>query len=295
MNPKKFFERAATLLLAIGLVTSLAACSASSGMDSSVEVDAPSAGLMLDDLAATEESVESFEDNTLSQKDTVTEIAVIRTGYLRLRVEDPLASLNDVTQVANKLGGRIENRYVYRDSAGNLQNSELQLKIPSEKFEVAFEELTQLGHVLEDQRSDTDVTLEKTDLQARVGALQDSIARLTELMKEADSTSDLLEAEAALSSRQQELDSLQSQLTVLEDQISYSRITVSLVSDVTIPGGPANFWDGIVVGFNALMQFITVSVVVFGVALPWLSVILLLGLVLWGIIRVARKSSRSNK
>lgn len=281
--------------MAVGLFASLAACSTSSGMDSSVEGGASSTGLMLDEFAAMEDSVESFEDSMFSQKDTIAEASVIRTGYLTLSVEDPAGSLNDVTEIANKFGGSIENRFVYHDSEGNLRNSELQLKIPSDKFDEIFEELTQLGHVVEDQRSDTDVTLERTDLQARVGALKDSIARLTELMKEADSTSDLLEAEAALSSRQQELDSLQSQLTVLEDQISYSRISVSLVSNETIPGGPANFWGGIVVGFDALLKFISVAFVAFGVALPWLGAIAILGLLLWGIIRITQKSSRANK
>jgi hypothetical protein len=81
-----------------------------------------------------------------------------------------------------------------------------------------------------------------------------------------------LAAEDALSKRQQELESLQSQRALLADQVELSTLTVHLVPfGVAPPGGPDGFLDGLATGWRALTTALGAAVVVLGVLLPWLA------------------------
>ena len=116
------------------------------------------------------------------------------------------------------------------------------------------------------------MTTTAVDLDARISALRTSVARLQSLMEGAATTEALLAAEDALSKRQQELESLQSQRALLADQVELSTLTVHLVPfGVAPPGGPDGFLDGLATGWRALVTALSAAVVVLGVLLPWLA------------------------
>ena len=121
--------------------------------------------------------------------------------------------------------------------------------------------------------SRSDVTTKTVDLDARISALQTSVARLQALMDDAASTADLLAAEKALSERQANLESLQSQRALLADQVELSTLTVHLQPIGVAPaGGPDGFLEGLSTGWKALVSALGAAVVVLGVLLPWLAV-----------------------
>ena len=99
------------------------------------------------------------------------------------------------------------------------------------------------------------------------------MARLQALMEQAGSAEDLLAAEAALSERQAELESMQSQRALLADQVELSTLTVHLEPFGVAPaGGPEGFLDGLGTGWRALVTVLGAAVVVLGVLLPWMGV-----------------------
>ena len=146
------------------------------------------------------------------------------------------------------------------------------VRVPSDALTGVLADLEDLGDVANVSVSRSDVTTTAVDLDARISALRTSVARLQSLMEGAATTEALLAAEDALSKRQQELESLQSQRALLADQVELSTLTVHLVPfGVAPPGGPDGFLDGLGTGWRALVTALSAAVVVLGVLLPWLA------------------------
>jgi hypothetical protein len=160
------------------------------------------------------------------------------------------------------------------------------LRIPADDLDRTLAELKKLGTVNFLTLNAADVTQQTRDIDARITSLKTSVDRLLALMATAKDTSDLIALESALSSRQAELQSLQSQRDYLSDQIDYSTITLELFSEGTVaPPQPGTFWDGIVAGWNALIATIGGVLVGLGFILPWLAALGVVGaivlLILW--------------
>ncbi len=224
--------------------------------------------------------------------------SVIQTGDVSIRVDDPAKSAEAVTALAEDLGGYVQSQTIgdaggYGDGgyAGD-GGASLQLRIPSERLDEAFRRFADIGHLTSQSRSSDDVTAEHVDLQARVKALETSVARLTKLMAAADSTADLLEAENALSQRQQELDGLRAQLKSLEGQVSEASVSVTLHVETALPGGPANFWEGLVAGWDSLGTAGAGALVLVGILLPWLALAAAIGAIVLLVVRARRRAKR---
>ena len=157
----------------------------------------------------------------------------------------------------------------------------LVLRIPAKSQTATLTKLRALGEVQEVQISSTDVTGEVADIEGRITALEASVERLTGLLATADDTDALVSIESSLSSRQAELESLQSQQRALGDKVSLSTITLRLVAEPLPPKEPeANtFFTGLTAGWESFVGFIIGLTVVFGALLPWLVFLGILGAV----------------
>jgi hypothetical protein len=283
------------IVLAAVLVAPLAACSAQSGAGlPSTSHEMPTPFTELDRGVVAEDSAAPATGSTSGSR---ADRSVIRTGDVSLEVADPRAAADEIAEVAERLDGGVESSTVRRAGGevgdvgpGAAAAADVTIRVPEDRVDEAFEALSEVGEVLSQSRSEFDVTTEHVDLQARVAALEESVDRLTELMAGAATTSELLEAEAALSQRQQELDGLRAQLKSLEGQVDEATIHVSLQTRSALPGGgPANFWEGLLAGFGSLGAAGSGALVLAGILLPWLLVaaIVALGIVL--IVRTARR------
>jgi hypothetical protein len=138
--------------------------------------------------------------------------------------------------------------------------------------------------------SRSDVTATAVDLDARISALQTSVARLQALMDGAATTDALLAAEAALAERQGQLESLQSQRALLADQVEMSTLSVHLEPFGVAPaGGPGGFLEGLGTGWRALVSALGAAVVVLGILLPWAVVAAVVAAVVLVPVRLARR------
>lgn len=277
-------------LIAAGLLlVPLTACTGSVG--GNVPDMAASSDFVSSDAAR---SMEDSAPGASAESAPRAEKAIIQTGDIRLSVKDPAAAADEAAKVAAQFGGSVESMSVSGSGDGSTAN--LTLRVPADELDAAFAALGEIGTVESENRSAVDVTAEHADLGARVGALETSVERLQGLMESAESTSQLLEAEAILSERQQELDGLKAQLKALEGQVAESTITVSLTSPSTLPGGgPSNFWEGLIAGFSSLGATGAGVLVLLGVLLPWLVVLGVVALIVALIVRRARRRGRARR
>jgi len=268
------------LLAAALLLVPLPACSGGGASGDSVSEPATDGGA-------------TFSEAADAAAPTVAEPSIIRSGAISIEVTDPAESAGAARKIAESMGGYVESETV--DRSGESRGAYLTVRVPADRIDEAFSKLGELGRVTSRSSSADDVTTAHADLKARVTALETSVARLADLMSGAASTSELLEAEAALSERQQELDGLRAQLKVLENQVDLATIQVSLETKNALPGGgPSTFWQGLLTGLDSLAAAASGSLVVLGILLPWLVVAALVALVVVLIVRAVRRHRRQR-
>ena len=218
---------------------------------------------------------------------------VVTTATASLAVEDPADSAQRVSELVESAGGRVDERTEQASSGeGGVEGTvaDLVVRVPADELTGLLADLEDLGDVESVSVSRSDETATAVDLDARISALRTSVARLQALMDGAATTEALLSAEEALSERQEELESLQSQRALLADQVSLSTLHVNIRPVGVAPaGGPDGFLEGLSTGWRALVSTLGAAVMVIGVALPWVAVAVLVAAVVLVPLRLVRR------
>ncbi|MBB2974662.1 hypothetical protein FHX49_000203 [Microbacterium endophyticum] len=229
---------------------------------------------------------------------------IIASGALTLTVDDLDGAAASVTSVISDAGGYIENesRTSGGDMSGLMYDTSMpapgttdgvwmNVRVPADDLTAVMSDLRALGTVTSSSLSQDDVTDQTVDLRARIDAAEASVTRLTELMAQADSTSDLLAAETALSERQATLESYQQQLDWLESQVSMSSISINLsAAEADATPEPVGFVDGLGAGWSGLIVTLNAILISLGFLLPWIAVISVASLVIWLIVRLVKRA-----
>jgi hypothetical protein len=217
---------------------------------------------------------------------------VVTTGSANVTVDDTAKAANQFTAWVEKHGGRVDARSESRDDEGHT-SAHLTARIPSKQVTAAIAELRKAGEITSVDLQRDDVTAQGADLDGRIKALKISIERLEKILERAGSSSEVIEAETALSQRQQELESLQLQRRSLTDQVALSTLSVSFEQEGQ-PGAvaPGGFRGGLIKGWNALIDTVNAVVTAAGAAVPWLGIALIAGLGWWLVRRTRRRPSK---
>jgi hypothetical protein len=225
--------------------------------------------------------------------DNAADRQVVTTATASLAVKDPAAGAERVSQLAESAGGRVDERSEQAAAGGNGVEgaaADLVVRVPAAALTGVLADLEKLGDVDSVSVSRSDVTGKAVDMDARISALQTSVARLQALMDGAATTEALLTAEKALAERQGQLESLQSQRALLTDQVELSTLNVHLRPFGVAPaGGPDGFRDGLGTGWRALVSTLGAGVIVLGVLLPWMGVAVLVAAAVLVPLRLVRR------
>ena len=274
-------------LLAILAVSSIAltGCAATNSADMSnvagYDPGAPVGGGKFTDLGSAA-GISSTQD-----------ASIITTAYAFLTDDNPSAVADTVDQRVKAAQGKIDGRSVSSDADGRITSVSLTVRVPAAAVDSFLAGLSEVATVHDLSQNSTDVTLVVTDYQARISALESSIARFVTLEKSAKTAQDLIDIETALSDRQAQLEQLQSEMRYYSDQIALSTIQVEigLPASATDPI-PDNFWGGIVAGWKGLLGFLSGVIVAIGVVIPWLPLVAGIGwLGWWGVRRFRGRSA----
>lgn len=281
MNSNRRFGTwiAYTTLIAGTLV--LSGCSASTGavMESSSangDAAAYSPSIQTEDMAAVSMAKDSGE--------VVSGDSVITTGSATIKTSTPDTAAENFADKVAEMGGVVNS--TWQSEWDGSVSASVDAQVPADRYEELVGSLSDFGKIIDQNTSRQDVGLQVTDLNARKDALETSITRLQELMEQATTTEELLQAEDMLTQRQSELDSLNSQLEWLEDQIDMSSIYVTFTQDSAAGSGFSwdRAWDLLLNSF----RFVAYALVIL---VPWLIAI---GLVVWLVRTLVRRNRRSR-
>ena len=284
---------AITLSLGISLlaVTGLTGCSSTSstmpGEAGSAIVDGgKTSGVVTDGMVTNGSEV---APDAAKSSTTPVDRSTIETAYLQITAPHPQDSATKAAEVASSAGGFVQDTSWSPANEYAPESAYVTIRVPASNLDSVLGELNGLGKVDSLSRSKTDVTLQVTDINARITSLQSSLDALRTLQAQATTVSDLITVESAISQRQAELDSLVAQQTYLADQVDLSTISMTIVGP---SGTPTNqtFWDGLVAGWNSLGVAGSALLVALGFVLPWLVLVLVIAAVIVVVVRrVARR------
>ena len=221
---------------------------------------------------------------------------IIRDGRIGIVIADGSFSkgVAGVTQIANRNGG-----FVLESSSRDERSGMLTLRIPAKRFDDTMLALRGLAGQLEGQVefqdiTGQDVTAEFIDLGARLEILQDRRDLLRDIQAEATSSSEILRLAALIDETTLQIENIQGRLNFLKDQVAEATIKVEVRErDVErADPGPEPENPSIADSFELAVQGFLRIVGAIVVGLGYLIPLAVIALLVWGVVRLARRNYR---
>ncbi|WP_204140813.1 DUF4349 domain-containing protein [Halomicronema sp. CCY15110] len=156
---------------------------------------------------------------------------LIKQATLQLEMADVDAAIASVSTILAQHQGDL----LQLSDAGTVDDQPrqvtLQLRVPQTNLEAALTALKQLGEVNHQAITAADVSDQLVDLQARVRNLRKSEESLLAIMERSGSIAEVLEVSRELSTIREAIERNDAQLQSLQNQVAYSTINLTLVSD----------------------------------------------------------------
>ena len=157
---------------------------------------------------------------------------LIKTVRLEMQTKEFDSVVDGISKKVQEMEGYVESSSVWGNSyynTNNTRNSDYTVRIPSNRLDEFIEVVSGLGNVTYKNESVEDVTLQYVDVESRQKALETEQSRLMELLEKTDNLEDLLTIESRLSEVRYELENYGSQKRLLDNQIDYSTVYLSLI------------------------------------------------------------------
>lgn len=221
--------------------------------------------------------------------------ALIKKGNVALRADDVGKAQFDVQRIVDAHDGRVTEEKTTTDKDGNPAYTRMVLRIPAAQFDAAMKQLKGLedAELESANTSEDDVTAKLIDTRTRLKVQRRSIERITVLFDRAQSIRDIMAIEAQLSRRQADLDSLERQAAYLQGQTTLSTIVVSVdqiaEKKATQEKDDTGFLAGLSAGWHGLTTFGVAMATLAGALLPWLVLLLVLGIPALLVVRATRR------
>ena len=267
--------------------------------------DSGSAELSQEAVLSQEVSNPATDPARTSDEATPVERKLIRNVSMHLETREFDALTKSISDAVTFFGGYMEQSDVsgnslYWSDERSSRCSNLTARIPENKLDAFLPEVSGQGNVTYKNESVQDVTLQYTDITSRKKTLQMEQDRLWELLEKAESIDAVIALEARLSEVRYQLESIESQLRTLDNQIVYSTVYLSIqevqVLTSTDPDTiPVRIQKGLSRSFNTLKISSVDFLVWFISSLPILAVFAVLVFIAVIILKKPLKRRKTRK
>lgn len=243
------------------------------------------------------------EDGAATPQVEDTSRKLIKNVNLSVETETFEELLATITEKTESFSGYIEESYTYNGSnyyGRGTRNASMTIRIPAQQLDAFLSSVSEVSNVISRNDSVSDVTLQYVDMESHKKALTAEQDRLLELLEQAESVEDIITIESRLSDVRYQIESMESQLRTLQNQVSYSTVYLDIqeVEKLT-PVEEQTRGEMIREGFvdslygvgNGLLDFGTAVIIDLPYLVVWAVVILLVIL----IIRLLRKHRKNKK
>lgn len=159
---------------------------------------------------------------------SLTERMVVKTASLNLTVNDPAATMDEITGLANGSGGYVVSSH--SEHQGDFLLRTITIRVPAERFDEVMKSLRGLAvRIDSDDVQADDVTEEYTDVDAQLRNLEATEQQYLTLLHKAEKIEDILQVQDKLSQVRGEIERLKGRKQFLERSAAMSAITVRLM------------------------------------------------------------------
>ena len=222
-----------TMMLMFSLFLLLAGCSSNEKDDSASESQEEKAESKMDASI----SGNKVQEEAAEKEGMTDERKVIHQAQLELKVKNLEKAQMKIENKVAEYGGYVVESNVYREDE-ELVEGTITVRVPEAHFQDFLTDSEgEASEVVGRNVTGQDVTEQYVDLKARLKSKRAVEERLLAFMKDAEKTEDLLKISADLAVVQEEIEQLTGQIKYLENQTSYSTVTITLSQDrIVVPG-----------------------------------------------------------
>ncbi|MGD1861197.1 MAG: DUF4349 domain-containing protein [Leptolyngbyaceae cyanobacterium] len=186
------------------------------------------------DIAATESApaspTESDRNPSIPTGNFQASPKLIKHATLQLEIADSDAAIAEISNILARHQGDLLRLSDQDSQKGEVNQIDLQLRVPQNNLEAALDALRKLGTIETQSISAEDVSTQLVDLQAQIRNLRKSEESLLEIMERSGSIADVLEVSRELSTVREAIERNDAQLKNLQNQVAYSTISLVLIS-----------------------------------------------------------------
>lgn len=218
-------------------------------------------------------------------------------------LENRVNALGGYIQSVNKYGRRgyyHSGEAVPEEAPDGWDSASYTLRIPSEKLDGFTDDLEENTNILSFYSTTEDITLQYVDTESRRNALREEEKRLLELVKQAQTVEELITLEDRLSDIRYQMESIESRLKSMDNQVSYSTVELSVEQVRTYtPVKKLGTAERISRGLRQNMENVLVGLreffIWFIITLPYLAVWAAVILVMLLILLVLNKAGKKHR
>lgn len=218
---------------------------------------------------------------------------LIRTADMRFQVKDLELSSAAIEKKVTEHGAYVSNANM---SSSNAEaTNTITIRVPNKDFEVLLKDIAQESIYMERKNVSTqDVTEEYVDIAARLKTKKEVEARYVDILRnKAKTVEEVLKAEEQIRILREEIEAREGRLNYLQNQVSYSTITVQVFQQIEYHENPQELTESF--GSKASSGFgqgwTVIQNIVIGIITIW--PLILIGLVTWYL--VSRQLRRNKK
>ncbi|CAH0266373.1 hypothetical protein SRABI84_03514 [Peribacillus simplex] len=220
------------MMLMFSLYLLLAGCSSNEKDDSASKVQDEKAESKMDASI----SGNTVQEEVAEKEGMTDERKVIHQAQLELKVKNLEKAQIKIENKVAEYGGYVVESNVYREDE-ELVEGTITVRVPEAHFQDFLADSEgEASEVVGRNVTGQDVTEQYVDLKARLKSKRAVEERLLAFMKDAEKTVDLLKISSDLAMVQEEIEQLTGQMKYLENQTSYSTVTITLSQDrIVVP------------------------------------------------------------
>jgi len=236
--------------------------------------------------------VDDFSKN--ANKSSSIEKKIIKDGDISIKTNDIAVAKQRIDNLVKNL-----NAYYEQENLRNRYNEisyDLTIRVPAENFEKLLSSIEQSKDEIKSKNIRTrDVTEEFVDLSTRLSSKKDYLKQYTVLLSKATKIKEILEIQEKIRNLQEEIESTEGRLRYLNDQVTFSTLSINLYKEIEYVYKPAQkdrFTERAKSGLGTGWDII-VGIVVFLINIWSVLLLLILGFffVRW---RVRKRKGKRN-
>ncbi len=215
----------------------------------------------------------------LDQTATSVDRLVIKNANLSMSVEDPQKSMDNISKMAESMGGYVVSAEMYQQTLDNgtkVPQVNITIRVPAERLAEALAtikaETTQ--PVISENETSQDVTADYTDLDSRLRNLEAAEKQLQNILDQATKTQDVLDVFNQLTQVREQIEVIKGQMKYYSESAALSAVSVELMANAAVQPLTIGGWQPVGVARQALQALINTLRVLANIAI-WLVIVVI--------------------